>query len=138
MSNFHRSIDILLDDAPPETHGRDFIMTPLSSGEAWVFDYGFAKRLKDYKEVKEQTDSTLKEVEEEILLGFFVFLVDKIDKYRLQAHGIANALSDKEPPHPREYQAIAIGKILLAQSAKKNGWPRRERNLEAAKQLKLQ
>lgn len=114
MNTMVGSVEILARETLPEPHGHGFVIIPLSSGEAYIAKKGLPDRFRYYFE---------KEPDEEAgLMAVYNFLSSKIDRYRSEAWNIAKTLSI-ENEFPQEYRALAVTSIMVAQNAKRKGWP---------------
>lgn len=122
------SVEILLGEDLAESYGRDFVITPLSAGEAYVAERGLPDRFRYYFDREPDEEAGLRAV--------YNFLYTKIDRYRKEANNIAEALSGQRIM-PRQYRALAITSIMVAQEAERKGWPGK-RSLTELQNLRFQ
>lgn len=120
------SVEILLGEGLPEPYGREFVIMPLSQGETYVSQKGITDRFRYYYD-RESDENTG-------LLAVYNFLATKIDKYRNQAANLGRALSEQNS-FPREHRALAVASIMVAQEARRIGWPKK-RDLSEMQKLK--
>lgn len=117
MSRIPYSIDIILGENQESISGRKTILTPLSSGEAWIAGRGLDSSISErYNKLEHEAG----------VFAVYNFLFDKVDKYRFRSYNLAKDLTAPiEDVGSRAVPAAAVAQLLFASRVQKSGkWPK--------------